>query len=241
MAQDEGAVVVHLQTNLPEALVYSDSVFLGQADLRVFSLEKSQSEIRLVAPSIDSWSIPSVGTHIDASPGDTIQVKLDFSYYYQIESVPFDARVFLEQPDTRTLLGSTPLKYTSDKPLKGMLLVSSEGYESVRFSPGEEIWNYHRTVMTREEEIEESIAEGYWKPDRKTGPWLELIAGSVALASGIAAIRFKAKADRRYDRYALSGDPTLRPGFERYDRYAAVSLGAMQVGIGVLAIRMVID
>ena len=241
LAQD-ATYVVYLQTNFPEALVYSDSLYLGPASLGVFHVPGQDDELRLVPPAVDMWSVPAVRKHIDASPGDTVRVSIDFPYHYQIESVPFTAQVFLEQPGARTLLGTTPLSHQVMEPLRGMLLVQKDGFEPERFSPGEAVWNYHRTVLREEEIIEEAIAEGkYWKPERRAGRWLEIAAGSVALVSGVAAIHFKAKADRRFDRYAISGDPTLRGGFERYDRYAAVSLGAMQVGLGVLAFRLVID
>lgn len=232
--------VLQVDTNLPEALVYADSAYVGRANQQVLTIPANARTVRLVASSVDSWSIQPISADISPGVDDTISVVLHFPYHYQIESVPFEAQVFLEQPDERMLLGITPLIHTADEPLRGVLLVHKDGFVQKRFSPGESIWNHHRTVL-EEDVMLESTAGGHWNPEKRSARWIDYVAGGVALVSGIAAIRFKAKADRRFDRYAISGDPTLRSGFERFDRLAAVSLGTMQVGLGVLAIRLVFD
>ena len=236
-AQEASGAVMELDTNLPEAYVYVDSLYMGLAGQGRFDVPVGRRRIRLIAPEVESWSIRPVESVVDVPAGDTLHLSLFFPYLYQIESVPFDAQVFLEQPEQRLALGLTPLLYESEEPLRGMLLISKEGYEPERFSPGESVWNHHRVVLS----VEDAIADAYWKPDRPSRRWVEYVAGGVALVAGVAAVRFKAKADRRFDRYSQSGDPSLRSGFERYDRYAAVSLGVMQAGIGVLAIRLIID
>ena len=233
------SATIRLDTNLPEALVYSDSVYIGRASNEYFKVPAGQSRLGIVAPNVDSWSMQPQYVELDMIPGDTLDVTLAFPYSYQIESVPFEAQVFFEQPEARTLVGETPLLYETEEPLRGMLVIAKAGYQVERYTPGEEIWNHHRTVLSRD--LEESISEVIWRPEKRASRWVEIAAGGLAIASGIAAIRFKTKADRRYSRYELSGDPTLRSGFERYDRYAAISLGAMQVGVGVLAVRLVLD
>ncbi len=238
-AQQVTPRVVKVHTNMSEAMVYADSVYLGRALDQFFTLPQDAATLRLVPPNLDSWSMSPIITDLDDAMGDSLQLTLNFQYHYRVESVPYDARVFLELPGERSLLGDTPLLYAVDDPIRGMLLVTKEGYEPLRLTPGEKIWNQH--YITLEEKVnEEQLAKAFWRPGDKSTRWIDYLAGGVAVASGVMAIRFKTKADRRYARYEQSGDPTLRPGFERFDRYAAVSLGTMQVGLGVLAVRFVI-
>jgi hypothetical protein len=61
----------------------------------------------------------------------------------------------------------------------------------------------------------------------------------VALAAGIVAVHYKFKGDDLYDEYNETGDPALRNNIDRYDNYSAIALGTMQIGVGVLAFRMV--
>ncbi len=231
--------VVIVETNSANSLVFADSTYLGKASNAAFEVPATVKQIRLVPPTLNSWSVPSKVKELNLAPGDTLNVAIHFSYRYNIESIPYEAQVFLEKPEERILLGTTPVLHASKDPLRGMLLVAKSGYDPVRLPPGEDIWNAHRVELTRRSDNE--IAEKFWHPEERSDRWIDYVAGGVAVVSGIMAIRFKTKANRRYDRYVESGDPTLRGGFERYDRYFAVSLGTMQVGVGVLAVRFVLD
>lgn len=236
---DSTTTFIYLESNLKESLVFADSVYLGRASQFGFNVPNHAKEIKLVPPDIGSWSIAPVTKPLIHSASDTVNLVMDFPFYYKIESIPYDVSIYLEQPEERQLLGKTPLLYTSEEPLKGMLLLAQDGYESIRLTPGEDIWNQH-LVELNEQVNEGVISEKYWTPEKSSKRWLDYTAAGVALVGGILAINYKTKANRRFNQYRVSGDPTLRSGFEEYDRYAAISLGAMQAGIGVLAIRLVI-
>ena len=231
--------VIYLESNFDDALVFADSQYVGRASDRVFRLTPGSKELRIIPPQMDSWSIKPQIQSLNLFGGDTLTLDISFPFHYKIESVPYEASVYWEKVGERVLLGATPLLYTSEDPMRGMLLVTREGYEPYRISPGEEIWNYHHVDLEINNE-KGDIADTYWHPEQRSGRWIDFAAGGVAIVSGILAIRYKTKANRRFDRYALSGNPELRSGFEKYDRYAAISLGTMQAGIGVLAIRFVL-
>lgn len=238
--QLDSTKVIYLDTNLGEAFVFADSTYLGRASQYVFSLPAGTDEIKLVPPEVGSWSVTPEIVPFEVTGKDTMSLEINFPFYYKIESIPYDAEVYLEQPEERKLLGSTPLLYTSSDPLKGMILLAREGYESVRLTPGEDIWNQHLIEISEIESEVVASNERFWTSNKPSTRWVDYTAAGVALVSGILAIRYKTKANRRFDRYRVSGDPALRGGFERYDRYSAISLGAMQAGIGVIAIRLVL-
>ena len=235
----DSTTLVFLESNFQEALVFADSLYLGRANQITFNVPRGTKEMRLVPPEIGSWSVIPVFEPFEHSGRDTINLAINFPYYYKIESIPYEAKIFVEQPEGRSLLGNTPLLYTSQEPLKGTLLLAHDGFESMRLAPGDNIWNQHFIELSSNVE-EGVISEQYWTPERSSKRWIDYTAAGVALVSGVLAIRYKTKANRRFNRYRVSGDPALRSGFERYDRNAAISLGAMQVGIGVLAVRFVI-
>ncbi len=230
--------VVSVESNTADALVYADSLYLGRAQTQWFFVPRETAQLRLVYPSGDSWSMTPAQLPVDLRTVDTLRVTLDFMYHYAITTDPFDASVLLETPDGRSLLGTTPLLHTSSEPLQGMLLLQKEGYALKRLTPGDRIWNRHDESLTPE--APDLALDAVGELDRgPRGRWLNLALGGAAVASGVLAVHFKMKADARYDLYAVDGDPRLRGSFERFDRRAAVALGAMQVGVGVLAIRLV--
>ena len=82
-----------------------------------------------------------------------------------------------------------------------------------------------------------------WMPitDRRPSAsdyWIEIAAGTVAVAAMALSIHYKFQADDYYDSYVATGDPALQPLYKAYDRRALVALGVGQVGLGVLAVRL---
>ena len=69
--------------------------------------------------------------------------------------------------------------------------------------------------------------------------WLDYVAVGTSVVGGLLAVHYKTKADKLYDEYKESKDIGLKPDIEQFDLYSGVALGAMQVGLGVLAFRLI--
>jgi len=239
-ARAQEGVHLTLETNLQEATLFADSIWLGPASQRDFNVPSGTQELRLVAPTADAWSIPPVLLPFDAAPGDTLSLRLAFPYYYKIESMPYGAAVYLQTMDGRQEIGRTPLQYQSLEPIIGPIIIEKSGFGRAEVEPGGQVWNRHVVALKPSEQIDERRAEVDWRPPPKTRRWIDVAAMGTALAAGVVAVHYKIQADRRYDRYLENGDPALRSGIKRYDTYSAVALGTMQVGLGVFAIRLAI-
>lgn len=233
--------VVVLESNMPNALVFADSLLLGVASLQTFVVPQGTATLRLVPDGGESWSISPLTYVLDADGGDTVAVELNFPYHYQIESVPFDAPVYTKGLQGRLLLGNTPFLYTTDEPLDGKLILDKKGYRIEELEPGREMWNRYVVSLTPVQRLDErQTAEIRWEPPVARRRWIDYTAAAVALAAGAFSIQQKFEADRLVDEYEITGDESLRPRFEAYDQRALVGLGVMQAGIGVLAIRFII-
>jgi len=233
-------VSVRVTTNSPDALLYADTTFVGGVPAGVISIPASTRRIRLVHRNANTWTIPPIEKGLDADAGDTVVVELNFDYHYQIESVPFGARVLLEEGDERSLLGSTPLLHTSDAPLEGRLAVEQAGYAIERIEPGRAVWNRHVVTLNPSELLHPSAAQVDWKPPRKHRRWIDYAALGTAVAAGAFAIHYKFKADDIFSEYEKTADPSLRPEVSAYDTRAGIAFGVMQAGIGIFAIRLLI-
>ena len=74
--------------------------------------------------------------------------------------------------------------------------------------------------------------------DLKPRKWINYVAATTSLAAGILAIHLRTKADNRFENYNETGDNALKKRIKRLDVQSGISLGVMQVGIGVIAFRI---
>lgn len=230
--------VVVLTSNTPEVLVYADSLWLGRAGERMFVVPPTARTLRLVPAAPGVWSVASREAPLPDT--DTLHLTLDFPFQYQIESLPFGVPVYRLTPQGRVLLGETPLHLSQDQPLQDTLLLDAHGFLLEHIVPGTARWNRHVHTLRPIDEQTVAVPTMTLKPTRRRHRWIDYAALGTSLVSGVVAVHYKTRADRRYDRYLENGDPTLRPAIERYDRYSGVALGVMQGSLGLMAIRLVL-
>jgi hypothetical protein len=236
-APTEGTVII--ETNLPGGIVYDGDVPLGPAEAGFFVLAPGTHRLTLREAEPEAWRPRMAEAEVEVVAGDVATVRLDVPYRYRIESFPYGAVVTLEGEEGVRRLGETPLDYESDGSLDGTLVVEKAGYAAAEQTPGEAADNRYSFVL-RPLDFEAGTTEVALHENKKPNHWIDVAAVGLALGAGALAVHYKFKGDDEYEAYARSGDPEQRDDFERYDTYSAIALGAMQVGIGVFAIRLVL-
>ncbi len=233
----QNGVLVHIETNYPEAVAYADEIQLGPARLAPYRVRAATRRIRLTAPRERTWSVLPVITSLNAAPGDTVYLTMNFPFYHRIETQPFGAAAWLQNSAGRTYVGTTPLLYTHGAQISGLFVLELEGYAPEEVEPREEIWNRYELVLTPID-----VAAGGGQPLRPVRRrwWIDVALGAVAVAAGTVTVHYKFKADRINDTYQATGDPALRPRVAALDDRAGIALGVMQVGLGTLAIRFIL-
>lgn len=229
-----------VESNLEEGSVYVDSVMLGTLQETPFEVATGRYTVRIVEPNREAWRARTASADVEVWPGEVTTVRLNVPYRYRIESFPYGATVALGEGEEAVVLGETPLVYESEAPLDGELVVSAPGHSAARQRAGDALDNAYSFVLKPLDVHSEGAAEVGWSEQREPNTWIDVAAVGLALGAGAVSAYYKFKGDDLYDEYVKTGDPALRPEFERYDTYSAVALGAMQVGIGVFAIRLVL-
>ncbi|MCH8276736.1 MAG: hypothetical protein IIA50_04245 [Bacteroidetes bacterium] len=235
-AQD---IRVEIETNRSDANVYADSLWLGKASAELFLIPDGTKEISLVPAAADAWAIPAIirSVPIDWIRTDTIRLVMTFPYYYGLESIPSNASVYLSDGVRRTLLGETPVVYSTEDPQSGEFVFDRAGFLTRRIRPGSALWNRHLVAL--EPVGSESASEVSLNVGSKRRRWIDYVAMGTAVTAGVLAIHFKTKANNRYAKYEQTGNPELRGAIHRLDVLSGVSLGAMQLGLGVFAVRLI--
>lgn len=176
--------------------------------------------------------------------GDSVALALALPARVRVESLPIRALVVRETAAGPDTLGTTPLTLEAPPGETFDLRATHAGYESVR-----------RTVAAGDGDVTLVLPLGAATvPDVALLPTqrstrgrtlVDLAIGAGTLAAGAAAVYYKFQADALDDRYRTEGtadyrDESLREEAMRLDRVSATALGAMQIGVGVLAIRFVL-
>jgi hypothetical protein len=232
-----GTVVI--ETNLPDGMVFVGNEPLGPAGAGVFELPLGEHTLTLREPNAEAWRLRSSSAEVVVDAGSTQTVRLDVPYRYRVESFPYGAVVTLEGEGASERLGKTPLDLEVDRPLEGTLVVEKAGHTVERQRPGASADNHYAFVL-RPLDYEVGETEIALGEPRAPNQWIDVAALGLAVGAGAVAVYYKFKGDDEFDEYARTGDPAQRSDFERYDTYSAIALGAMQVGIGVFAIRLVL-
>jgi hypothetical protein len=232
-----GAVVV--ETNLPGGMLSVGDEPLGPAGMSPFVLAPGRYRLTLHEAEPEAWRPRRAEAEVEVRAGETVTVRLDVPTRYRIESFPYGAVVTVEGEGGVRRLGETPLDYESPRPLEGTLVVEKAGHAAAEQAAGAAADNRYRFVL-RPLDYEAGTAEVALGQPGPPNYWIDVAAVGLALGAGALAVHYKFKGDDEYAEYARSGDPQQRDDFERYDTYSAIALGAMQVGIGVFAVRLVL-
>ena len=220
-------LIVH--SNVPEARVVIDGKDVGNVASSPIAIGTGDVSVSVVFPATRLWTIDPIHHNIDAGQSD-VNLDARFSHHYQIDSIPSGAEVILNGQS----LGRSPLLVQRKDPVFARFELRLSGYESGFFQPDSSIWNRGQIHLMP---VVGLSAESH-KMTIKRRRWITVAAAGTSLVAGIAAIQLRAKADRKFDRYNETGNNRLKQEIKRLDIQSGISLGVMQVGLGVVAFRI---
>jgi hypothetical protein len=235
--QNVGYGWLRVETNLHESLVLADSAYVGRAGGALLRVPSGARTILLVPTEVGAWGLKQPQEEVMIVPGDTVVIEMNFPIQYRIDSVPFGAVVSVAEPEVQ-VLGTTPLVYATDQALQGVLSLHLSGYAVAEIEPGSNVVNRHSVVLLSLDpdlNVDKAVE---WAPRSSRNTWINWAATGLLVTGGALAVNFKFKANEEYERYLETGDPESRSQVDRYDTYSYVALGAMQIGIGILAFRL---
>jgi hypothetical protein len=223
-----------------DVVVDGERVGVAGAWIRVASGER----VVALVDDADDWNPRRTDRTVTVAAGDSVTVALSLPVRLRVETLPIRATVVRETAGGRDTLGTSPLTVETDGAAPVVLVASLDGYEPVR-----------QTVAPDAEAVtlvlplgDDATPQAALLPTQRSTLGRTLVdvgIGAAALAAGAVAVHYKFRADAVDDRYRTEGtadfgDEALRDEALRLDRYSAVALGAMQVGVGALALRFVL-
>ncbi len=249
------AVAVRAQTDAPAAHIWVDAP--GTAAVLVDDtlagppgtwIEVTAAAHRVAAVSDpEAWDARRVDVDIMPAAGDSLRLRLDLPRRLRVETLPIRAHIVFEDASgAREILGTSPVTVDLPAGAAGTLVATLEGYEPERLPLADASASGPTQILLRpspgaEPELELLPTER----STRSRTLVDLGVGAATVAAAAIAVHYKFRADAIDDDYrgedpALRGNEALRQEALRLDRYSAVALGAMQVGVATLAIRFIL-
>ena len=206
--------------------------------------------VALVEPGA-AWNPRRAEVTVSVPPGDTLGVGLALPVRVRVETMPPGAAVALvtltDVSSTRRALGTAPLTVDLPPGQAGSLEATLDGYLGAGAAvPG----TSGALVLLRlaPDGVAETAAPvALLTTERRNprGALVDATIGALTLAAGAVAVVTKFRADRLDTRYrdpasAERGSTDLRAEARRLDRASLVALGTMQVGVGAIAVRLIL-
>ena len=195
-----------------------------------------------------AWDPRRAEVTVSVPADDTLAVGLVLPERYRVETLPLRARVRLDRPDgTAQPLGEAPLAVDLPPGTAGTLVATLDGYSEARLALDGRAGRAITLVLAPDGSAPGTIPVTVLTTERsgRGRAVIDAAVGALTLAAGAVAVVTKFRADSVDDRYrdpasAERGSEDLRAEAQRLDRLSLVALGAMQVGVGVLAVRLVL-
>lgn len=231
---------IRIETNMPSANVFADTLWIGYASQKLFEVSSDVAFILVSPQTADSWFIHPITFDLLETPQSRdVTLSAVFPYHYRLESIPLGATVWNGQAGKGEVLGLTPFTLSLDEPLIDDFIFTLTGYAQKRVTPGNEIWNRMLIQLRPDDSGADVSLPGGFELKNRNGKWINYAASATAVLAGVAAIHFRTKADNRFDDFNENGSRGLKDDVKRLDIQSGVALGVMQVGIGIVAFRLI--
>lgn len=241
-AQAQPAATLIVEATQGTVLV--DGVEAGEPG-EVLALEAGERQVWLV-DAVDAWNPRIDSARVALAAGDTLRLAMALPIRTRIETQPVGAEVTLIAADgSARSLGPAPLTVDLREESMAELEAELAGYVSAR-QPVDGA-PLVQMILTPEAgaRVEPVVQTFATRRGARRRTLIDIGIGAATLAAGAVAVYYKFEADAVDDRYRdpeslERGNEALRQEALRLDRRSGIALGAMQAGIGVLALRFVL-
>lgn len=233
-------VRLSVETNIENAKVFIDTMFIGLTPVRDYEIPEGDYIIKVFNPKAPkTWESENVVFNTYLSTDTTITIR--FNYYYYFNTTPFDAEVFKND----TALGNTPLRFFRDHEMTGNLIFRKKNYRDYVFDLGTYDFEKGADIKLQSKGTE-TINDVVYKNrgtqfNTKRSLWTIAALSGAAILTGYFAIDFKNKANDEYANYLLSGNTAMLDNSRTNDKYFAISLVLMQAAVGGLIYFLFFD
>jgi hypothetical protein len=221
-----------ITTDPAGADIFVDSMYAGKSPLQALKVQAGSHSVRMFYPSVFSWNATVKEDTVGLADGESVARTFSLGGTLNLQTVPSGGTVIYDG----SILGMTPLFISLPRPLTVGLTIQKPGYQTIEV-PVNEI----RKELLRLQLQPAGPGSGP-PPSDLRGPdlvaidhWPTYASGFVMIASGVTSAYLKDQANREFDKYLATNDPSRLANTHRLDRGAAITLVISQISFAVLS------
>lgn len=206
--------VVNINTEPSGAFVYIDSELVGRTPIANLRIKTGTYTLKLKNPEIANWLEQDITQKIEIKENDTLNLYITFEKFIKINSNPFSADILIGD----SIIGTTPAIFKIKDLVGKNLKIKKKGYNDT------EVFVDGKTQKIEINLTPRNGAETELRTESKNKLNIILPIVGIGLASGITSIYLKSKADKLYEQYLKSQEPSKLERVKNYDKAAGLTL-----------------
>lgn len=215
IAQDCKSNVI-IEIDLDNAILYLDDKFYGEGNNFNLNLEPGTYKI-FVTEEIKKWNAERLNDTLIITDCKDVYRRYQLNNHILLDTHPQNVYVF----ESDSLIGFTPLLIRNDFE---NLLLQKPNFTEREISISEVSAGYKPELKFVGEEKSLNFYESFL---------FKALVGT-AIALGATTAYYKLEADKKFDEYKKTGDPTALDQTDKYDLISGITFVALQIDFGMI-------
>jgi hypothetical protein len=222
--------IISVRADFPGLLIFLDGDSIGKTPLSNYRTTVGNHKLIVQPPDWPAWDYRAFNVAFGAAAGDTLSFKATFPQNVFVNSIPYDANVYLNGQ----IVGKTPLMLSLIGSGNDTIRIEKEGYVTFETKPDSSTKILSIELKEHKAWRERQSAEKNAK-DKRIGKNRKLLFSSlgVAVTTGLLTLHFRSKGNDEYGLYEQAANPSLmNEHFDRaqyYDDLAGISYAVFEV------------
>jgi hypothetical protein len=210
--------------------VFLDGDSIGKTPLRNHKISVGNHKLIVQPPDWPVWDYRAFNVAFWAAAGDSLSFKATFPQNVFVNSIPYDANVYLNGQ----IMGKTPLMLSLTRSGNDVIRIEKEGYMTFETKPDSStkilsVELKEHAAWREKQSAEKNAKEKSIRNNRK----LLFSSLGVAVTTGLLTLHFRSRGNDEYSLYEQAANPSvMNEHFDRaqyYDDLASVSYTVFEI------------
>ena len=222
--------IINIHADFPGLSVFLDGDSIGKTPLNNYKISVGHHALIVQPPEWPVWDRGEFSVTFLADARDTLTFKATFPQNVLVNSIPYDAQVYLNDQ----LAGVTPMMLSLSRSGDDVIRIEKEGYVAFETKPDGSVKILYAELKQREEWRQKQQAEKTAKEKSiRNNKKLLISSLGVAVTTGLLTLHFRSRGNDEYALYQKASHPSaMNEHYDKaqyYDGLASISYAVFEV------------